>query len=225
VSPLHLLGVAIAGTVVALDVTSVPQAMISRPLVAGLLGGAAAGAPLPGLALGALLELFAMETLPVGASRYPDWGPGAVAVGALAGARALTPPGVLALVLLATLGAWAGGWMTHWVRRANTDAVAARHAALDAGDPRALGAIQRGGLLRDAVRGLVLTALVFSVGEWLLPLVARRPGSFAAAQIALAGTSVGVALHAGLRLAGRGKGAWLAGGVAAGALVAVLWLR
>jgi PTS system mannose-specific IIC component len=183
------------------------------------------GAPLPGLALGALLELFAMENLPVGASRYPDWGPAAVAVGALAGTRALTPPGVLALVLLATLGAWAGGWMTHWVRRANATAVAARHAQLDAGEPRALLALQRGGLLRDAARGFVLTALVFSAGEWLLPLVARRPGSFAAAQVALTATSVGVALHAGWRLAGRGKVAWLAGGLVAGAFAAVLWLK
>jgi hypothetical protein len=132
---------------------------------------------------------------------------------------------VLALVLLATLGAWAGGWMSHWVRRANANAVAMRHAQLDQGDARALLAIQRGGLLRDAVRGLVLTALVFSIGEWLLPLVARRPGSFAAARIALAATSVGVALHAGWRFAGRGKTAWLAGGIAAGALAEVLWLR
>ncbi len=224
-SPLEFLGVALAGTVVALDVASVPQAMISRPLVAGLLGGTMAGAPLAGLGLGALLELFAMETLPVGASRYPDWGPGAVAVGALAGTRALTPPGVLALVLLATLSAWAGGWMSHWVRRANAHAVRTRHARLDAGDPAALLAIQRGGLLRDAARGLVLTALALSAGEWLLPAVAQRPGSFAASQIALAATSIGVALHAGWRLAGRGKAVWLAGGLAAGAFVAVLWSR
>jgi PTS system mannose-specific IIC component len=225
VSALQLLGVALAGTLVALDVTSVPQIMISRPLVAALVGGALTGAPIPGLALGALLELFAMETLPVGASRYPDWAPVAVAVGALAGTRALTPPGVLALVLLATLGAWAGGWTTHWVRRANASAVASRHAQLDAGDLAALRTIQRGGLLRDAARALVLTALVFSAGEWLLPLVAQRPGSYAAAQVALAATSVGVALHAGWRFAGRGKVAWLAGGLAAGVLMAVLWPR
>lgn len=217
--------VALFGTAAALDLASVPQVMLSRPLVAGLLGGAAAGAPLPGLAVGALLELFAMENLPVGASRYPDWGPGAVAVGALAGTRALTPPAALALVLLATLSAWAGGWLSHWVRRANTDAVVRRRAALDAGDPGAPVAIQLGGLLRDAGRGLALTAATLGVGLLVVPLVSRRAPSFALAQIALAATSLGVALHAGWRLAGRGRAGWLAGGLMLGALTAGLWPR
>ena len=61
------------GVLVGLDLVSVPQAMTSRPLVAAR-WRARLGDPAAGLRLGAVLELFALETLPVGAARYPDWG-------------------------------------------------------------------------------------------------------------------------------------------------------
>lgn len=228
-TPLQALAVVAAGWLVGLDIASGPQAMFSRPLVAGLLGGAAVGAPLPGLAAGALLELFALDTLPVGASRYPDWGPGAVAIGALAALRreTLSASGLLGLVVVAVLAAWAGGWLSQVVRRANTAAVVARRAALDAGDPRALREIQHQGLLLDGIRALALTALTFVGGDLLLAAVAARRWGLpqSVAQTALAATSVGVALYAGWRLAGRGRALWLAGGLVAGTLVAVLWLR
>jgi mannose/fructose/N-acetylgalactosamine-specific phosphotransferase system component IIC len=73
-----------------LDLVSVPQAMIARPLVAGFVGGWLMGHPAVGLVVGVLLELFALETLPVGAARFPDWGPPAVATGALVAERAGT---------------------------------------------------------------------------------------------------------------------------------------
>ncbi len=85
-SLLEAVAVVAVGTLCGLDLVSVPQAMLSRPLVAGFLGGMVVGAPVQGLAVGALLELFALETLPVGAARYPDWGPPGAAAGALVGA-------------------------------------------------------------------------------------------------------------------------------------------
>ena len=66
------------GTVVAVDLVSVPQALLARPLVAATVAGAIVGDLNAGLAVGLLLELFALDVLPVGASRYPDYGPGTV---------------------------------------------------------------------------------------------------------------------------------------------------
>ena len=52
--------------------------MISRPIVGRHARRRAAGTPGRGLIAGAMLELFALETLPVGASRYPEWGSASV---------------------------------------------------------------------------------------------------------------------------------------------------
>ena len=81
---LSLLPVAIVGAVLGLDVVSFPQAMISRPIVAATLGGALAGDITSGLVAGAVLEMIALEMLPVGASRYPEWGTASVVGGAMA---------------------------------------------------------------------------------------------------------------------------------------------
>lgn len=200
--------------------------MFSRPVVAGLLGGMAAGHPLPGLAIGAILELFAMDTLPVGAARTPDWGPGTVAAGALAGRPDLPASGLLGLALVAVIAAWVGGGLSQLVRRANTAAVEARRAALESGDGAAIAALQRMGLLRDGLRGLVLTAAALAAGRLLIGFLAHAwRGGMALAPVALAASSAGVALVAGLRLSGGGRQRlWLAGGLAAGVLLAA-WLR
>jgi len=210
---------------VGLDVVSVPQLMFSRPLVAGMLGGAVVGRPLPGLAVGALLELFAMETLPVGAARAPDWGPGAVAAGAVAAAAPANPAGLLGVVLAALASAWVGGWLTHGMRRANAGSVKARTAALEAGDVSALQRILTLGLARDVLRGGVLTAATLVLADvaavglsrgWsVAPLVAR---------MALAASSIGVGLWSAWQLFGHGPSArWLAAGLGVGTLAAVVW--
>jgi mannose/fructose/N-acetylgalactosamine-specific phosphotransferase system component IIC len=228
VTPVQAAGVVLAGTFVGLDLASAPQAMFSRPLVAGLVGGALAGHPLPGLAVGALLELFAMDTLPVGASRNPDWGPGSVAVGAVAAAHTdgILASSLLGLVLVAVMSAWAGGFLTHAVRRANTASVDARRAALEAGDPSAIRALQLEGFLRDAARSMALTAITLGVADLVATLLALTwRGPQQVAVVALAATSVGVALSAGLRLSGAGRQRlWFAGGVGAGALAVGIWL-
>ena len=221
--------VLVLGTVVGLDQASVPQVMLSRPLVAGMLGGLAVGQPLAGLAIGAVLELFALETLPVGGARYSDWGPGSVAAGALRGMHAsgISASAMLALVLVAVATAWVSGWLILAVRRLNVVDVAARRAALDGGDRSALAAVQRAGLLRDAARGLGLTAVALGAGDLVHRLFeASWRGPEWPAQLALVGTSVGVALYAGWRLAGLGRRAvWFVGGLGAGSLGAWLWLH
>ncbi len=229
-SPVEVLAVVLLGSLVGLDLASVPQAMIARPLVAGWLGGLVVGNPLPGLAVGALCELFALETLPVGAARYPDWGPGTVAVGALAGAhqQGMLASGLLGLALVAVVAAQVGGYTIHLVRRRNVAATVRLRTRLDRGDAMAVRAIQRSGLLADALRSLALTAMTLAVGDLLSTLFARQwGGPQRVALVAMVATSIGVALSAGSRLAGLGRRAlWFAGGLGAGtAVVGLLWFR
>ena len=66
-------------TLVGLDLASVLQGLFNRPLVAGAVAGAIIGDPEAGLRIGAALELFALDVLPIGASRYPDYGAATVA--------------------------------------------------------------------------------------------------------------------------------------------------
>ena len=67
------------GAALTLDGTSVGQFMLSRPLVACTLAGAAAGSAALGAALGVVLEALHLAVLPVGASRYPEAPAAAVA--------------------------------------------------------------------------------------------------------------------------------------------------
>ncbi len=213
----------VIGTVAGLDLVSVPQAMLSRPLVAGFLGGLAAGHPLPGLAMGALLELFAFEMLPVGAARYPDWGPAACAAGALAAERGgWNATWMVGVMVVALIAAWLGGLAMRAARRVTAREIRRREAALEAGDPRALMAIQFGGMARDAVRAAALTAFTFLIGERVARAVEagwRAPQ--AVADVAVIGTALGVAVWSAWCLYGRGPARrWLAtGAVAAGAVL------
>ncbi len=71
------------GTAVGVDLVSWPQAMISRPLIAGAVTAALMGDLEGGLRVALVMELFALDVLPVGASRYPDYGPATVGAVAL----------------------------------------------------------------------------------------------------------------------------------------------
>ncbi|MEX2178650.1 MAG: PTS sugar transporter subunit IIC, partial [Gemmatimonadaceae bacterium] len=102
-----LLPLTLLGALLGLDTVSFPQAMLSRPIVAATLGGALMGAPMGGLIIGATLELIALETLPFGASRYPEWGSAAVVGGALFASRPEQPAGGMAMAIIAALAtAW-----------------------------------------------------------------------------------------------------------------------
>ena len=67
------------GGAVGLDASSFPQAMYSRPFVAGALTGLLVGRPAEGVLIGMLLELFSLPVLPFGAAGYPEGGTAAVA--------------------------------------------------------------------------------------------------------------------------------------------------
>ena len=73
-----LLAVLLGGAV-GLDATSFPQAMYSRPFVAGALAGLIVGRPGEGVLIGLLLEVFSLPVLPFGAAGYPEGGTAAVA--------------------------------------------------------------------------------------------------------------------------------------------------
>src|SRR4051812_47625043 len=105
---IDLIPLALLGGILGLDVVSFPQAMISRPLVAATLGGALIGQSASGLLVGAALELIALETLPFGASRYPEWGSASVVGGAIFASHPTHPPGAMTLAML---GALATTWI------------------------------------------------------------------------------------------------------------------
>jgi mannose/fructose/N-acetylgalactosamine-specific phosphotransferase system component IIC len=156
--PLVLLG-AIAG----LDVVSFPQSMISRPIAAATLAGALIGRPGHGLIAGAMLELFALETMPFGASRYPEWGSASVVGGALYAAQPTGSAGALTIaVCAALLTAWAGTWTMVWHRRLIARWAAGMRDALTSGSGDAVITLQLRGLTSDAARAGLLTAIAFS---------------------------------------------------------------
>jgi len=77
------------------DLVSLPQMMIARPLVAGTVAGAILGDVQTGLKVGVVFELLQYDILPVGAVRYPEYGPATVA----AVGRRTPPPAPLGLGL------------------------------------------------------------------------------------------------------------------------------
>ena len=155
---------------------SFPQAMISRPLVASTLAGALAGDTAAGLLLGAALELIALETLPFGASRYPEWGSASVVGGAIFASHSSHISGALTLGMLSALATtWVGGWTMVKLRRMNARWAAQRRDALEAGARGAVISLQLMGMTADLVRGMLLTALAYVV---LSPIAAACIGSW-----------------------------------------------
>src|SRR5206468_10734146 len=154
------------GTLVGLDLVSVPQAMIARPIVAGPVAGAILGDLGTGLALGVLFELFQYDVLPVGAARYPEYGTGTVAAVSAAHVAASGGGGALGIGLGALVGlvtGMAGGTSMHLVRRLNARATHAASERLEAGDTRVLRSEERRvgkecslcGVLQAIVKALV----------------------------------------------------------------------
>ncbi|MDX2193173.1 MAG: hypothetical protein NW201_07455, partial [Gemmatimonadales bacterium] len=153
----------------------------------------------------------------VGASRYPDYGPAAVA-GAVLAAGLPAGAGLALGGLLGLALAELGGWSIVALRGANARAIVARAAALDAGDAGAIGALQAGGIARDALRGMALTAAGLAVGA-----VAQGRVPPEAVALPVAALVTGAGLAAALHGAWRGQRvAWLGAGVAAGVLAAAV---
>jgi mannose/fructose/N-acetylgalactosamine-specific phosphotransferase system component IIC len=212
------------GTLVGLDLVSVPQAMIARPLVAGTVAGWIAGDVEAGLRVGLLLELFALDVLPVGASRYPDYGPatvGAAAFAAVVGGWEISL-GIAAGIAVAV--ALLGDWSLYRLRHRIARDIQRHTAALSAGDAGTIRGLQYRSIAQDAMRSLALTALALGLGaaaiRWLsLDFVTARMLTMVAIGCGLAAVVGGA-----IRSAGRGaRIRWLVVGVATG--VTLAWLQ
>lgn len=160
----ELLPMVLLGAVLGLDVVSFPQAMISRPLVAATLAGWLAGNAAAGLLVGATLELFALETLPFGASRYPEWGSAAVVGGTLFASHPVNSAGAMVVGVLGALAtASVGGWSMVVVRRLNATWARRHRPGLDAGSRGTVIGLQMAGLTADFLRGGLLTLVALVV--------------------------------------------------------------
>jgi mannose/fructose/N-acetylgalactosamine-specific phosphotransferase system component IIC len=171
--------IGILGAVLGLDVVAFPQAMLSRPLVACTVAAGFLGSAPAGLLLGALVEFFALETLPVGASRYPEWGSSSAVGGALVASEPTLSAGGLLVAVLGTLVmAWAGGWSMVQLRRLNALWARRRHDAIARGSRRVVVGLQLFGLSADLLRAGLMTMAgiaVFAplyqraIAQWGLP--------------------------------------------------------
>jgi PTS system mannose-specific IIC component len=210
------------GTLVAVDLVSVPQGMISRPLVAGTVAGWLVGDVEAGLRAGVILELFALDILPVGAVRYPDYGPATVAAAVLAAGQPWEH-GLGLSVAFGLMLALAGGWSLLVVRRWNARAIQQRAAALSAGESKAIRRLQYGGLLRDALRGLVLTLVGITLAAIIKREVVLDQQTAVALTLVAIGSALAAAANGAFRSAGRSaRFKWLVAGVAVGTILAVL---
>jgi PTS system mannose-specific IIC component len=190
--------------------------------VAGAVAGLLLGDPAAGFRVGVLLELFALDVLPIGAARYPDYGPATVAAAAVAAGS----PWELSLGLAGTVGllvSVVGGWSLQQLRRRNAEAVQRRAAALAAGESAAIRRLQYGGIARDALRSALLTAAglaaAWVANRWL---VLDRLTAVALTLV-LVGAGIAAALGGALRSAGRSRRRrWLAAGLVLGFALAAL---
>jgi mannose/fructose/N-acetylgalactosamine-specific phosphotransferase system component IIC len=177
------LPLAFLGAFLGLDVVSFAQAMVSRPLVAATLAGWVAGDAGAGFLVAAILELIAVETLPVGASRYPGWGSASVVGGALAGMASVaaageTPGGALCLaVFAALLTAWVSGGSMVLVRKLNGRLARRSLERVAAGDGGTVHRLQLTGLGADFVRGLIITTVGLLVFTPALEVAIRSWGT------------------------------------------------
>lgn len=178
-----MIPVALLAGLIGLDVVSFPQAMLSRPIVGATLGGALAGSPEAGLVCGTALECLALESLPVGASRYPEWGSSSVVAGTVATVgttdNGLPATGAFAVaVVVGVLFAWIGGWTMVKHRQIIARFARPRLDQLAAGSRNTVVGLQVFGMTADLARGALLGAMAFLIGvpvaeavhaNWTLP--------------------------------------------------------
>ncbi len=210
------------GTVVSLDLISVGQVMIARPLVAGTVAGVILGDPLAGGMVGMLLELFALDVLPVGAVQYPDYGIASVTAAIIA---ADAPP-ILGLGLGVAIGlvvAYLGQLAIARVRALNSAEVRRTAPQLDGGDWNVVSRIHRRALGRELVRAAVVAVMGVSVGALVAqhPLITVRGAILLS--VVMIGAAIGTAATGAMRLGGRGLGLrWFVLGLLGGLVVVML---
>ena len=175
---LQALPIAMLGALLGLDVVSFPQAMVSRPIVAATLAGAFIGHPPAGLLIGVVLELIALDTLPFGASRYPEWGSAGVVGGALFAAQPPGAPGALpASLLAALLTASISGWSMVVLRRMIATRLERTRDSIEMGSRDALMGLHLSGMTLDLLRGALVTTLGMIVFSSLVRAIVAIWGS------------------------------------------------
>lgn len=175
-------------TVAGTDLVSVLQGLVSRPLVAGTAAGWLLGDIEMGLRVGAALELFALDVIPVGSSRYPDFGAATVAaVWFGAGTDWLQTLGVATAIGLGLAGI--AGATLPLTRRLNARVVRSYGDRLGRGDPTAVTAVHLTCLGHDFVRSGVVALGSIGAAAWL-----RSTGWVPDAEL---GTALNLAVLAG----------------------------
>lgn len=210
-------------TLAGLDLVSVLQALLSRPLVVGAGAGALAGDVEAGLRVGALLELFALDVVPVGSSRYPDFGAATVAATLIAAGQDW--PVILGVATAAgVILGMAAGVTLPWTRRLCAVTVQRFSDRLSGGDAAAVARVHWTCLAYDVGRSALVGAIAVGLGAlvaasgWLPPVVLGT----ALSTVALAGGAWSVA-HGAVASARSGpRWRWVAAGTAVGVLGATV---
>jgi mannose/fructose/N-acetylgalactosamine-specific phosphotransferase system component IIC len=210
------------GTLVGLDLVSLPQVMISRPIVVGAVAGWLSGDPATGITVGVIMELFALESVAIGAARYPDYG--AATMGAVVASSGLEGHGLTGVaVVFGLVLASLGGWTLVRLRQANATAVRRREASLSTGDPVAVAALQYGGVLRDVARSAILSVVALLAGIAVRTAPPLPDWAAMGLLMVVIGGGLAGAASGAIRSAGRGRRLrWFGVGALLGALVLVL---
>jgi PTS system mannose-specific IIC component len=173
-----------------------------------------------GLRVGVLLELFALDVLPVGASWYPDYGP--PTVGAVAYA-ATVPAWEEGLGIACAIGlsvGLLGGVTLGWVRRQVVRDISAQGAELSAGNSRVIRRLQYHSVARDAARSLGLTLVALTLAAVLSSFLELDRRTLGTLTLVAIGSGLAAVIGGALRSAGRGaRMRWFVAGAAGSAIL------
>lgn len=211
-------------TLAGLDLASLLQALLSRPLVVGAGAGWIMGDIDGGLRVGALLELFALDVVPVGSSRYPDFGAATVAAVVVAAAgpwrETLGAATGLGLVLATLAGA-----SLPVTRRLNARTVRAYAERMAAGDDHAVRVVHWAGFRHDTVRSVAVALATLTVAITIRWLGVVPRGAAGSGLTVVAGAGAAWAVAHGAVASGRSgpRWRWALAGLAAGLGAVAAW--
>jgi PTS system mannose-specific IIC component len=122
--------------------------------------------------IGATLELIALETLPFGAAKYPEWGSAATVGGALFASHPSHPAGAMTMAVIASIATgWIGAWTMYQLRKVNATQAHRHRGGLDAGARGTVIGLQLTGLSLDLLRGMLLTGLAYVAFRPLMSMI------------------------------------------------------
>jgi PTS system mannose-specific IIC component len=125
-----------------------------------------------------VLELIALDTLPFGASRYPEWGSAGVVGGALFAAEAKGLPGALpASILAALLTASISGSSMVVLRRMIARRLERSRVQIEEGSRDALLSLHLSGMTLDLLRGAIVTTIAMLIFSPLVRAIVATWGS------------------------------------------------